>query len=185
MSDPLDSNDDWAELARELERSTPPKPATPVPVEPPIAEGAFTPTDDAEPANDEEFADADGDESDTGTDAEGEATEGTDAQPGTGRKRRRRRRRRRKGGGTPAEGAPATANADSAEITSETEIAEAVPVADADDYAMPDSELSDEYEQEPAPRDTEEDTATEVLRELIANWNVPSWDSIVSGLYRP
>ncbi len=185
MSDPLDSNDDWAELARELERNTPPKPATPVPVEPPIAEGALELRDDADLANDEEFAD--GDESDTGTDADGEASEGTESQPGTGRKRRRRRRRRRKGGGAPAEGATATAtvNAESSEITSETEIAEAVPVADADDYAMPDSELSEDFEQEPAPLNAEEDTATEVLRELIANWNVPSWDSIVSGLYRP
>ena len=31
----------------------------------------------------------------------------------------------------------------------------------------------------------EEDAGGELLRELIANWNVPSWDDVVGGLYRP
>jgi len=40
-------------------------------------------------------------------------------------------------------------------------------------------------EAEPVALAAEEDTASDVLRDLIANWNVPSWDDIVSGLYRP
>ena len=29
------------------------------------------------------------------------------------------------------------------------------------------------------------DQAAEVLRDILAHWNVPSWDEIVAGLYRP
>ena len=35
------------------------------------------------------------------------------------------------------------------------------------------------------PRVAEEDAGGELLRDLIANWDVPSWDAIVTGLYRP
>ena len=33
--------------------------------------------------------------------------------------------------------------------------------------------------------DGDEDAGEELLRELIASWNVPSWDDVVAGLYRP
>jgi hypothetical protein len=33
--------------------------------------------------------------------------------------------------------------------------------------------------------EADEDAGGELLRELIANWNVPSWDDVVGGLYRP
>ena len=95
MSDPLDTNDDWAELARELERDKPPAPAD---VHPQDAEAA---PESAEAQGDEEFED--GEEVPAGeAGTEGDGT-------GTGRKRRRRRRRRRKPGETaaPVAGAPA------------------------------------------------------------------------------
>jgi hypothetical protein len=37
----------------------------------------------------------------------------------------------------------------------------------------------------PVDTDSEEDAGEELLRDLIANWNVPSWDDVVGGLYRP
>jgi hypothetical protein len=194
MTDPLDSNDDWAELARELERDKPPAPAPADMVERQIEAEAIEPhhndpraedeavaEGESEAAADEEFDDAD-----EGAPVEaGEATaEGE--QPGTGRKRRRRRRRRRKG--APVEGAGAAALAETGGDEGEAEpVAEVVedeapgePVADADFAAA-----LDEVDTEPAPLVDEEDTASEALRELIANWNVPSWDEIVGGLYRP
>ena len=192
MTDPLDHEDDWAELARELARD---KPAAPEPaeathadtaeaVEPhhgdPRAEDAAVAEGDAEAAADEEFDDAE-----EGAAEAGEPV-GEGDQPGTGRKRRRRRRRRRKGG-TSAEGAAATTAADADEAGEGEGEAEPVaeleeePVAGADDYDVP----SDDLDTEPAPLSVEEDTASEVLRELIAHWNVPSWDEIVTGLYRP
>ncbi|MDB5309955.1 MAG: hypothetical protein JWO38_4157 [Gemmataceae bacterium] len=42
-----------------------------------------------------------------------------------------------------------------------------------------------EEESGAVPLAAEEDTGGEVLRDLIATWNVPSWDEIVTGLYRP
>ena len=50
-------------------------------------------------------------------------------------------------------------------------------------------ETTDEVMDDDAPVQTaaeaEEDAGGELLRELIANWNVPSWDDVVTGLYRP
>jgi ribonuclease E len=185
MTDPLDNDDDWAELARELARDTPPAP------EP--AEAAHDEAVDAHHGDPRAEDTAEGDSDDEFEDAEegaaGEAGETTadGEQPGTGRKRRRRRRRRRKGG-APAEGAAAVpaeteeAGEGETELTAEAEeepVGEAV--AEGDDYdAAP-----DDSDAELAPLSAEEDTASEVLRELIAHWNVPSWDEIVSGLYRP
>lgn len=166
MTDPLDTDDDWADLARELERDKPPAPDPAAPPREELAEAG-------EDAEGEEFEDAE-------EGAPGEAGADGD-QPGTGRKRRRRRRRRRKG---PAEGAVAGAPADAAEDEGEAEaeaedepVAEAVAEADDFDAATEDAE--------PVPVGAEEDTASDVLRELIATWDVPSWDAIVSGLHRP
>ena len=37
----------------------------------------------------------------------------------------------------------------------------------------------------PVDSEADEDAGEELLRELIASWNVPSWDDVVGGLYRP
>lgn len=96
--------------------------------------------------------------------AEGEASES--AEPGTEpeRKRRRRRRRRRKSG-TAEEGSEpvaATVGAPQAEAYEE----------EGETVAGHSGSFS-------------EDTPPDTLRDLIATWNVPSWDEIISGLYRP
>jgi ribonuclease E len=186
MSNSTEPDDDWAELARELEQNAPA--ADPAPL------------DDEQPPDDApaDFAEADEtgaayeyDESDTGEAgddageevvADGEAAPG-DGQPGTGRKRRRRRRRRRKGGQQPADAsaeAPAT----------DADEAEPQPVASFDDEVgeeEADEELIDDEDGVTVDSEVEaaEDAGGELLRDLIANWNVPSWDEIVGSLYRP
>jgi ribonuclease E len=188
MPDPHDTDDDWADLAREFALD---KPAAPPPdmVERHVEEEAVEPHHGSDPrledaavadgeteaeAAEEEFDDAD--EAGAEAPAEGE-------QPGTGRKRRRRRRRRRKGGQA-AEAAATPADAEpEAEAESEPELIE---VAEDAPDAEPEAYTEDEAEDADAmPLAAEEDTASEVLRELIATWNVPSWDEIVDGLYRP
>ncbi len=182
------TSDDWDDLARELgvDKSAPP----PLPVQHPtdrvereIGAEALEPhhgTDDRveedavsegepEAAGDEEFGDEEG------TVVEGELT--PEGQPGTGRKRRRRRRRRRKSAAAPAEGGAETVETEAAEEREEDG-------ATSDDVAA-EEEFGTEAEGEFAPLAAEEDTASDVLRDLIANWNVPSWDDIVGGLYRP
>lgn len=169
MSDPF-ADDGWDELTRELG----------VEKAPPAAE-AFD--DDLPPQpTEEDPALAAGDEFSDGLEADGEAPDGAEApEEGAqepGKKRRRRRRRRRKGGPGEegaAEGAP------------EGEAAPA-PAEDGGEYAESEYETgpgSDTDELTPVPVGAEEDTAGEALRDLIANWNVPSWDSIITGLNRP
>lgn len=193
MTDP---DDDWGDLARELGVQ---KPTTPAPEEASATEPAPEAVED-EP----EFADGLADESAAGDeDAEGEAGDGEgdgpggeeapgEGQPGTGRKRRRRRRRRKKGGaaegGETADAGIADEPAPSYQAAARAPVATpAVTVAAAAAAAEPaeDDEGGDEGEfGGPVPA-VEEDTAGEVLRELIATWNVPSWDEIISGLHRP
>ncbi len=73
-----------------------------------------------------------------------------------GKRRRRRRRRRRKGG--PAEPGDATGDA-----------------TDGDGF-------EDAGDEAPAEGETPADIA---MRDVVANWNVPSWDELIGGLYRP
>jgi hypothetical protein len=171
MSDPF-SDDGWDELTRELG----------VEKAPPAAD-SYDDNLPPQPAE-EDPALAAGDEFSDGLEAESDAPDGTEAtEDGAqepGKKRRRRRRRRRKGG-PGEEGA--------AEGTPEGE-AEAAPVAaeEAGEYFENEYETgpgSETDELTPVPVGAEEDTAGEVLRDLIANWNVPSWDSIITGLNRP
>jgi ribonuclease E len=75
-----------------------------------------------------------------------------------GKRRRRRRRRRRKGGA----GEPAAADGTAAEGEEPGE----------EGFAE---------EEEPAA----EAPANAVMRDVVANWNVPSWDDLIAGLYRP
>lgn len=194
MMNPISPDDDWNDLARELgvAKSPPSNPSETSPAPdmaafPPEAELQQTSSSDeqTEPETgadsepellpDEDLAEADDGTADSNAaeTAEGEA-------PTTGRKRRRRRRRRRKGGGVTTDAAATSATASAgAEDASATD----------EDASLRDDEseplATDEADEELPRFAAEEDTASEVLRELIANWNVPSWDEIVSGLYRP
>lgn len=182
MPDPFDSNDDWADLARELERNKPPiPPADPAECFVREAEAiqshrdADSQHEETAPAgNEEEF------EAEDAASSEEEVAAGE--QPGTGRKRRRRRRRRRKSGSP--EGTPVLAGDAPSEFAETSEGESDSPVGE--EYAESESFNSDDAEADPVSfSDEDEDTASEVLRELIANWNVPSWDEIVGGLHRP
>ena len=182
----------WGDLARELGVEAPASVPTPAPkFEAPEPPAHYQP---AEPvAEDDGFAEGlVGDETE-GDDADGEGEEGAEGeggepgQPGTGRKRRRRRRRRTKKGGP--EGAEAAAVAATVG-EEEAGIVSAVPV-EADEQAEvetfeddTEAEVEDE-EQDARPLVAEEDTGNDVLRELISTWNVPAWDDIIGGLYRP
>lgn len=183
MTDPLDSNDDWAELAREFALDKP-APAEPAPEE---AEAEAAPVEAVEGAPEEGEAEDDFEDGDEAAPADGESAPEGDGTGGTGRKRRRRRRRRRKGGDAAA---PALVRDEGDEGEAPDEAAEPEPEAlaetdEAEALARDEGDEAEDYDPEPAPLHAEEDTASEVLRELIATWNVPSWDSIVSGLYRP
>ena len=188
MTNPASSDDDWNDLARELgvDKSTPPSPGVPPAdmverhieaedVEPhhgvdERAEEEAAAEGEPETAVDEEFSDMEDGASAEGTEQMSESL------PGSGRKRRRRRRRK---GGTPAEESATPDTAFSETVEEEEEEPAIEPTAESDDYG------TEEMENEFVPVSVEEDTASEVLRDLIANWNVPSWDDIVSGLYRP
>ncbi len=103
-----------------------------------------------------------------------------DEEEGGGRKRRRRRRRRRKGGNESApEATPscsaATASAD-IPVTDEPE----EPSGGTSAVGVPTPAGAPDWSDMADP-----DQAAEVLRDILAHWNVPSWDEIVAGLYRP
>lgn len=209
MSSPA-ADDDWDDLARELGVSkSDPHPAPPPDMveriigaeavephhgDPRAEDDAFASgepelvaDEDAEDAEAEPAAVLDGEPAGGATDGETPPAEGDEPER---RKKRRRRRRRRKS--APADGtAPATgpdddaAEPDEDELEAEAEVAESAEVADADGFDDPGTEADEEPAPEFEPVGIEEDTASEVLRDLIANWNVPSWDEIVGGLYRP
>jgi ribonuclease E len=186
MTDPDSHDDDWSELNRELG-----------------VENASTPTDEPGPPPDDVYSlagaaplsdeDADapaelgeGEESDEmEVEGGGEVASGGEGQPGTGRKRRRRRRRRKKGGAVGADadagGPPAEADAGGEDDGS----TDTYSGRRSDDEGEADEDGAVEIEPDAAPLAAEEDTGGELLRDLIATWNVPSWDEIVGGLYRP
>ncbi|MCU0705551.1 MAG: hypothetical protein MUF18_16375 [Fimbriiglobus sp.] len=181
MNGPNDLDDGWAELARELglENDRPfPAAATDHP-----AADLHPPEDPAAPAADDEFveepglaptaadiyADEAGDEPDDGeeADAEGEPTE--TGEPGEPRKKRRRRRRRK--GKKP--GDPTAAPGAEGELSEES--SEAEESEESEEPAIPSDGLVEEEGATPA-----------ATRELIANWDVPSWETIVNTmLFRP
>jgi hypothetical protein len=176
MTDPF-ADDSWDELNRELgvEKSPAQVPASQPETE--IEASRFEEEIIDSPEAPVEDADDEGEE---GEESEGEALDGAegpggDEPAGPGRKRRRRRRRRKKGG--PEGEGEAEAEVVAGEETSEPARGE---------FGEPEYDTG-EMDLEPAglPLAAEEDTAGEVLRELIATWNVPSWDAIVTGLYRP
>jgi hypothetical protein len=198
MTEPAKFDDDWAELARELERDKPLSPPPPIEIR--------QPTEEASEAEDGELlelesegmeatvseSDEAGDgilEGDGEADLNGDSGSG-DGQPGPGKKRRRRRRRRRKAGpGQPADGGSnedlESEKTDSNESETQEIGFDAEPATGDSDYSdEPGDELVDDLI-ESSDSESEEDAGGELLRELIANWNVPSWDDVVSGLYRP
>ncbi len=156
-----------------------------------VAEAAF---DEGGEGDDE----GDEDEGGEGTGVTGEGQPGED-QPGTGRKRRRRRRRKKGKGPEGAGGEPAAEGEAAPEPDAEPasygamarhrpEPRASAPRPPAPRHVEPDA---DEFEgsddaDEPtglAPA-ADEDTGTDMLRDLIATWNVPSWDDIIAGLHR-
>jgi hypothetical protein len=169
-----EENDDWAELARELARDKPKA------VESTPAHHDYSLSSAA--------SEVAAGELDGGSPAEGETSEGasagdTDALPDMGRKRRRRRRRRRRGGEDSAD-TPAGSVAERDDEAPEGEPAEGV--FEGSEVGFPDEvEAESDTEVLSAEPDMDEDAGEELLRELIANWNVPSWDDVVGGLYRP
>lgn len=197
MSIPAGDDSDWADLASELGLETKPAPKTlfseilagfeaqQTPGEPLPFPAVPWPKDPCDPpaANSvnavSEFADLPDaielhDEQDTmldptlaheefaPDDGEGsECSDGSDGDgtPGTGKKRRRRRRRR-KGGGTGGDQNAADAgDSEGIETDPEGEVEQVFPAE---------------------PRST-----ADAIRELVKNWNVPSWNEVVGGLYRP
>ncbi len=197
MADISKFDDDWAELARELERDKPPSPPPPVAsnLRPEITqeseEGESTEllNEPVDATISDEFDDVgDGSlESDGESEPNGDSTVG-DGQQGIGKKRRRRRRRRRKGGGgQPAEvGSIDEVEPDKADSNDgeneEMEFGTEPAVGEMDDSDDPADEVEDVLVD---ASDSDEDSGGELLRELIANWNVPSWNDVVDGLYRP
>jgi len=177
MTGNTDPDDGWADLARELgleQPARPPAPSAPVeadengdaerdPLFPP-ADGRPEPFQEYEPDGE------DGDDADAGGETTGEPGE-----EGPKKKRRRRRRRKKKGGEAGEVGTAAGGDADEE--------------GDEADDAAGGSEDEDEEteEEEPAGRAPVDDggPTAEASRELIANWDVPSWEQIVAGLYRP
>ena len=171
-----DENDDWAELARELARDKP---------QPPSAEesnpseevGVFGEGAAEVTSASDELEDVPDGAGETDTEAV------PDGQPGTGRKRRRRR-----GGADQTAGAGAETEASEGEETTEASESEfADSESDASEVGYGDEgEVEPDSELVAVDDDMEDDDAgEELLRDLIANWNVPSWDDVVGGLYRP
>jgi hypothetical protein len=177
-----DSDDGWSELLRELgvEHSKPVQPPPlPASVEPPPlphADDEFAPLeaepaplfseaaedDETDPMADE--LDADGDDAESVEEVSAVAEEETE-EP----KKRRRRRRRRKKKSSQLD-SPITLPEDAGEESDEDDSREYADTGESEDPASSDVDA-------PTP---------EASRELIANWDVPSWETIVTTmLYRP
>ena len=196
MSNPTSSDDDWNDLARELgvnKSAQPPEPH-------PAADTVERQAEAVEPHHGDSRAEDEG-----GAEGESADEEFEDAEEGAPEANRPRKARRainpapgasaggagvgrRKGSGAaPGGAAPAEGGEEEtgAEPGAESEEPAPEPVAEGDEFDANGAEDADAEEAEPVPLAAEEDTASEVLRDLIANWNVPSWDDIVGGLYRP
>lgn len=192
MPGPAFGDDDWDELARELNVQKAPPPDRPphTPDLHPITDDAPAPVADLGLPEDDPDAFA-GEEApaDEAGEYEGEEGQPGEGQPGTGRKRRRRRRRRKKGGpgegtaGETAEAAPAAGEAEEPVASYRGSVrAAARPEPEEGGF---EEEAAEVGEEGGVPLAAEEDTGGEMLRDLIASWSVPSWDEIVGGLYRP
>jgi len=165
-----DPDEGWADLARELGLESPSElPASP----PPPIEAVRLPfptqnVERYEPEDDSGFGDFPEDDSaELDSDSESEADEGEESTTPEGdeapKKKKRRRRRRKKRTGTEIGQAPQSL------AENETE----------QDDGEDDSEADDDSEEEV------EETAPVEADRGWANWDVPSWESIVLGLHRP
>lgn len=174
---PTPDDSPWNDLAAELGLDS--TPATPV-VPPPAHEPAHVDLED-------EDASASHDDTvvipalhDEAVAEDGEGEEG-DAANQPDKKRRRRRRRRRKGG---ADATSETTAEDAAEADGETETeADGEPEVEVEAEGEVDADES--YDEEPAEDETPDGVNVAADKEVIANWNVPAWEEIVAGLYRP
>jgi hypothetical protein len=175
----MTSHDDeanWAELADALGIDTPAtqarKQAQTPPEPPPLP---------ADPIGFEDLPDAHEQEGDTLLEpllaVEPAAEEPAGEGEGDGDKKRRRRRRRRR---KPGAGEPATAGAEADGGDDEGD--DLAPGFSSDSDAETEDE---EGEPEPVGVGIADEPTPDAVRELISNWNVPSWQDIVSGLYRP
>ncbi|HET6573957.1 MAG TPA: hypothetical protein VFG68_10175 [Fimbriiglobus sp.] len=171
MTDPRDTDDSWGELYRELGVDDPDAPKHAPRDEEPGPDDEPELVELTESAADEEVGEAAQAFDDAGDDepADGPAGEGDgEGDPGQKKRRRRRRRRRKKGAAGHPAGEESGATGEGEEGDSETQLEE------------------DEEESEAAVgRGVEEEVTPEMTRDIIANWNVPSWEEIVAGLHRP
>ncbi|HVK17215.1 MAG TPA: hypothetical protein VM533_09725 [Fimbriiglobus sp.] len=178
MTDPRNQDDSWGELYRELGVDDP-EPSKPAPVreeaepddEPEVIELIESETDEiGEPA--QAFDEAGEDELVESAEGEGELADGGAAEgegePGQKKRRRRRRRRKKKGAAGQSAGEEAAGFDEGEGEESETQL-------DSDE---------EETEAVIGPG-VEEEVTPEMTRDIISNWNVPSWEEIVAGLHRP
>ena len=184
----MTESDDWDELNRELGVSKPAPGA-----DEPAAEEAELP--EAEPFADEAGEAEDAGDAEGGEEGESGAEGGPEeGPPGTGRKRRRRRRRKKKGPGeglaAPAESGDPAGEEEEREPAPSPAPRRSQPVAAR--AATPEYAEAGEDEGEDEGVDAagetlaaEEDAGGELLRDLIANWDVPAWDQVIGGLHRP
>lgn len=118
--------------------------------------------DEPEPTAEADAGESEGDDDDEGgeesTEADGPAGEEELNEDGTKKKRRRRRRRSKRKGPGP--------------------LGEAGGEGEGTEFAEAEEPLAEVYADDGGP-------SPEASRELIANWDVPSWTDIVAGLHRP
>lgn len=168
MPDKTPNDDPWADLYADLGVTERP---SPIP-----ATFATSPEvdDQSGDASDEDEAEGD-DEADGGEGAPPELDE-----HGNPKKRKRRRRRRSKKKGD--EVGPAPTLYDNNEPLPRV-AARAPAIVDSEEPEL--SAEEDDGEETVPDVSALEGGTSEMTRELIATWNVPSWEEIVTGLYRP
>lgn len=172
---PTDSTPDdsyWSSLAEELDVKPTPSPV----------ESLLKSTEDLPDAQDHEedtvivptlqdsAGDPDEDVEELIQDEQEEAAPTAPIQEGEPERKRRRRRRKRKKG--------------SSSLESEPESSGTVPAGDDELEVEEADESVIEQGGELIPAAAEEQPA-ELAQEVIANWDVPSWEEIIRGLYRP
>ncbi len=171
---PHDEENNWAELADALGIDTPATQARKQAATPPAPEPVHEqpPPLPAWARIGDDLPDAAEPEGDTALDPLLTAEPAADGENEGDKKRRRRRRRRRK------PGEPANAANDEAEGEDESE-------ETATGFATESEAEEEEAEPEPVGVGIADEPTPDAVRELISNWNVPSWQEIVTGLYRP
>jgi ribonuclease E len=168
----IPNDDPWADLYKDLGLPGGESAARPAPAEPPPVEEFIAAEPEEEPiatVEEEDLVEVleDGTEAAVELEEEGALAGEGEEETGPKKRRRRRRRRKKKGAGEPAEAGPAAAaEGPEAEET-------------AGEFEGP------EEEEEVEAGFGDEGVSPEATRDLIANWNVPSWSEIVAGLYRP